>query len=122
MFTADADGAVQTVTFNGHVATIDRATGREVHPCLITLQTGREEFEELVLAQVDPRACLKRLRSVVSPIPIELEPVRPLVTFDLSKFRLMDGMDVVAGLDRRPVLIDLTPTEFEHLVRLSTVT
>nr|WP_267486514.1 restriction endonuclease [Streptomyces sp. SID7813] len=26
-------------------------------------------------------------------------------------------MDVVAGLDSRPVLVKLTPTEFEHLIR-----
>ncbi|MEI5528080.1 restriction endonuclease [Streptomyces brasiliscabiei] len=86
---------VQSVALNGHVATIDRATGRNVHPCLITLQADRTEFSQLVLTQVDPRACLKRLRSIISPDPYELEPVRPLVTFDLSKFRLMDGLDSV---------------------------
>ncbi|MFJ7205250.1 restriction endonuclease [Streptomyces sp. NPDC098789] len=117
LFTADTEGVIRSIALNGHVATIDRATGREVHPCLITLQTDREEFGKLVLTQVDPRACLKRLRSLISPNPYELEPVRPLVTFDLSKFRLMDSLDVVAGLDSRPVLMDLTPTEFEHLVR-----
>lgn len=117
LFAADTDGVVRSVALNGHVATIDRATGREVHPCLITLQAGREEFGELVLTQVDPQACLKRLRSLISPNPYELEPVRPLVTFDLSKYRLMDSMDVVASLDSRPVLMDLSPTEFEHLVR-----
>lgn len=116
-FAADAEGVVQSIALNGHVATIDRATGRNVHPCLITLQTDRDEFNQLVLTQVDPRACLKRLRSLISPNPYELEPVRPLVTFDLSKFRLMDSLDVVAGLDSRPVLMDLTPTEFEHLIR-----
>ncbi|MDJ0342642.1 restriction endonuclease [Streptomyces sp. H10-C2] len=117
LFAADTEGVVQSIALNGHVATIDRATGRDVHPCLITLQADREEFGQLVLTQVDPRACLKRLRSLISPNPYELEPVRPLVTFDLTKFRLMDSMDVVAGLDSRPVLMDLTPTEFEHLVR-----
>jgi restriction system protein len=116
-FAADTEGVVQSIALNGHVATIDRATGRNVHPCLITLQTDRDEFNQLVLTQVDPRACLKRLRSLISPNPYELEPVRPLVTFDLSKFRLMDSLDVVAGLDSRPVLMDLTPTEFEHLIR-----
>ncbi|MER6215497.1 restriction endonuclease [Streptomyces sp. NPDC001674] len=70
-----------------------------------------------MLTHVDPQACPKGLRSLVSPNPYELEPVRPLITFDLSKFRLMDSMDVVAGLGSRPVLVDLTPTEFEHLVR-----
>ncbi|MEU0761143.1 restriction endonuclease [Streptomyces microflavus] len=117
LLASDDEGVVQSVALNGHVATIDRATGREVHPCLITLQADRAEFSQLVLTQVDPRACLKRLRSLISPNPYELEPVRPLVTFDLSKFRLMDSLDVVAGLDSRPVLMDLTPTEFEHLIR-----
>jgi restriction system protein len=117
IFAADTEGAVLSIALNGHVATIDRATGRHVHPCLITLQADRTEFSQLVLTQVDPGACLKRLRSLISPNPYELEPVRPLVTFDLSKFRLMDSMDVVAGLDSRPVLMDLKPTEFEHLIR-----
>ncbi|MFH9735681.1 restriction endonuclease [Streptomyces sp. NPDC017260] len=114
---SDTEGVIQSVALNGHVATIDRATGRDVHPCLITLQADRDEFGQLVLTQVEPQACLKRLRSIISPNPYELEPVRPLVTFDLSKFRLMDSLDVVAGLDSRPVLMDLTPTEFEHLIR-----
>ncbi|WP_237285525.1 restriction endonuclease [Streptomyces niveus] len=117
LFNSDTEGVVQSIALNGHVATIDRATGRNVHPCLITLQADRAEFSQLVLTQVDPRACLKRLRSLISPNPYELEPVRPLVTFDLSKFRLMDSLDVLAGLDSRPVLMDLKPTEFEHLIR-----
>ncbi|WP_230423651.1 restriction endonuclease [Streptomyces radicis] len=114
---SDTERVIRSVALNGHVATIDRATGRDVHPCLITLQADRGEFSQLVLTQVDPQACLKRLRSLISPNPYELEPVRPLVTFDLSKFRLMDSLDVVAGLDSRPVLMDLTPVEFEHLIR-----
>ncbi|MFE5328660.1 restriction endonuclease [Embleya sp. NPDC056575] len=117
LFAADVEGVIRSVALNGHVATIDRATGHNVHPCLITLQADRAEFGRLVLTQVDPRACLKHLRSLISPNPYELAPVRPLVTFDLSKFRLMDGLDVVAGLDSRPVLMELTPTEFEHLIR-----
>ncbi|MER8104885.1 restriction endonuclease [Kitasatospora sp. NPDC094016] len=117
VFAADPDRVIRSIALNCHVDTIDRATGRSVHPCLITLQASREEFEALVLTQVEPRLCLQRLRALVSPNPYELEPVRPLVTFDLSKFKLMDSMDVVAGLDSRPVLIDLSPLEFEHLVR-----
>lgn len=43
--------------------------------------------------------------------------MRPVLEFDLTKYRLMDSLDVVAGLDARPVLTSLSPTEFEHLVR-----
>ncbi|WP_405557303.1 hypothetical protein OHV08_26075 [Streptomyces canus] len=95
--------------------TIDRATGQEVSPCLVTLSASREEFGKLRLSQVDPAQCLRGLNALVSPNPYDLESIRPIVEFDLSKYRLMDSMDVVAGLDSRPVLVKLTPTEFEHL-------
>jgi restriction system protein len=35
----------------------------------------------------------------------------------LSQYKFAEGMDAVAGLDSRPDLLDMTPTEFEHLVR-----
>ncbi|MFE2289041.1 restriction endonuclease [Streptomyces sp. NPDC059443] len=118
IFAADQDGIVESVVLNGHVTTVDRATGQEVSPCLVTLGTDRDQFTGLRLSQVDATACLKHLNARVSPNPYELEPVRPIVEFDLTKYRLTDvSMDVVAGLDSRPVLTQLTPTEFEHLVR-----
>ncbi|MFF4689631.1 restriction endonuclease [Streptomyces sp. NPDC001307] len=108
---------VNGVTLNGRVKTIDRATGQEVSPCLVTLSASREQFGKLRLSQVDPAACLKGLDALVSANPYDLEPIRPIIEFDLTKYRLMDSMDVVADLDSRPVLVKLTPTEFEHLIR-----
>ncbi|MCX4680536.1 restriction endonuclease [Streptomyces sp. NBC_01433] len=117
VFACDTERIVDGIVLNGHVSTVDRATGQEVTPCLITLSTEREQFAKLRLSQVDPRACLQHLNALVSPNPYHLEAVRPIIEFDLTKYRLMDSMDVVAGLDSRPVLTQLTPTEFEHLVR-----
>ncbi|MFH9041653.1 restriction endonuclease [Streptomyces sp. NPDC017966] len=113
----DPDRVVNGITLNGRVKTIDRATGQEVSPCLVTLSASREQFGKLCLSQVDPAACLKGLNALVSPNPYDLEPIRPIIEFDLTKYRLMDSMDVVADLDSRPVLVKLTPTEFEHLIR-----
>jgi restriction system protein len=53
----------------------------------------------------------------VSPNPFDLEAVEPFIEFDLRRFRFTDDMDVVAGLDSRKNLLNLSPTEFEHLVR-----
>ncbi|MGW3569948.1 restriction endonuclease [Streptomyces sp. NPDC000941] len=118
VFDCDKDKVVDSIVFNGHVTTVDRATGHEVSPCLITLSTDREQFGKLLLSQVEPAACLKYLNAMISPNPYELEPIRPIVEFDLTKYRLTNvTMDVVAGLDSRPVLTQLTPTEFEHLIR-----
>ncbi|WP_328392319.1 restriction endonuclease [Streptomyces sp. NBC_00390] len=111
---------VDVVAFNGHVNAKDRATGKSIRPCLVSVRASREAIEELVLdePELDPVECLRRLNAVVSQHPYDLEPVRPVVTFDLSKYKWApDELDVVAGLDHRPDLVALDPIEFEHLIR-----
>ncbi|MET9879748.1 restriction endonuclease [Actinacidiphila glaucinigra] len=110
---------VASVAFNGHVQAKDRATGKAVRPCLVSVRTERDTFDELILdePELDPVMCLRHLNAIVSQHPYDLEPVRPVVTFDLSKYKFVDEIDVVAGLDSRPDLVALDPTEFEHLVR-----
>jgi restriction system protein len=62
--------------------------------------------------------CLRSyLNAVVSPHPYDLEAVRPVVQFDLSKYKFVEEMDIVAGLDSRPDLLGLKPVEFEQVIR-----
>ncbi|MGH8929466.1 MAG: hypothetical protein ACRDZO_02205 [Egibacteraceae bacterium] len=116
-FDVEAEGIVDTVAFNGHLTAIDSATGQPIRPCLVSVSATREQFGHLVLANVAPVACLKYLNALMPPHRYDLEAVRPVMDFDLSKYRLVDGMDALAGLDSRPDLLEMTPTEFEHLVR-----
>jgi restriction system protein len=46
-----------------------------------------------------------------------MEAVEPFIEFDLRRFRFMDDLDVVSGLDGRKNLLQLTPYEFEYLVK-----
>ena len=117
IFTATSGDVVEAVVFNGRVNTIDRATGKPARPHLLSVSAERSAFADLVLAAVEPAACLKRLNALVSPNPFDMEAVEPFITFDLRRFRFTDNLDVVAGLDSRPNLLKLSPTEFEHLVR-----
>jgi restriction system protein len=117
IFASTPGDVVEAVVFNGRVSTIDRATGKPARPHLLSVEAERATFEDLVLAAVEPAACLKRLNALVSPNPFDLEAVEPFIAFDLKRFRFTDDMDVVAGLDSRPNLLKLSPTEFEHLVR-----
>jgi restriction system protein len=107
------------VAFNGHVHAKNRATGKAIRPCLISLRASRDTFEDLVLdePELDPVQSLHFLNAIVSQHPYDLEPVRPVVTFDLTKYKLAPERDVVAGLDSRPDLVALDPIEFEHLIR-----
>ncbi|MET8858658.1 restriction endonuclease [Streptomyces sp. NPDC004579] len=118
-FAVTPPSLVNVVTFNGHVNAKDRATGKAIRPCLVSLRATRETFEDLVLdePELDPVQSLRFLNAIVSQHPYDLEPVRPVVTFDLAKYKLAPERDVVAGLDSRPDLVTLDPIEFEHLIR-----
>jgi restriction system protein len=117
IFTATSGDVVDAVVFNGRVSTIDRATGKLDRPHLLSVEAERSVFADLVLAAVEPAACLKRLNALVSRNLFDLEAVEPFITFDLRRFRFTDDMDVIAGLDSRKNLLTLSATEFEHLVR-----
>lgn len=117
IFSATPSEVVEAVVFNGRVSTIDRATGKPARPHLVSVSAERSVFQDLVLAAVEPAACLVRLNALVSPNPFDMEAVEPFIEFDLRRFRFMDDLDVVSGLDGRKNLLKLTPTEFEHLVK-----
>ncbi|TWD79261.1 restriction system protein [Kribbella amoyensis] len=117
VFGHDRYDVVDTVVFNGMVESVDLATGRVVRPCLITLRATREQFEALVLDQLDPVACVRHyFGAEVSRHPEELQPVEPVLDFDLTDPRTVDAVDVISTIDTRPNLLELGPVEFEHLV------
>ena len=117
IFGATPPEVIEAVVFNGRVSTIDRATGKPARPHLLSVSAERSTFQDLVLAAVDPAACLVRLNALVSPNPFDMEAVEPFIEFDLKRFRFMDDLDVVSGLDGRKNLLQLTPYEFEYLVK-----
>jgi restriction system protein len=55
-------------------------------------------------------------KASVSPSPSELVPVKPLVELNMSDPRFITSTDVLSTLDRRPNLMELTPSEFENLI------
>lgn len=113
---ADHTLNIQTVVFNGFVQTVDGATGKRIRPHLVSVRTTRERFDDLDLAHVDKRACLRNLGAKVSPQPAEMQAVKPVVEFDMVDKRFVEQSDILADLDDRPNLMDLSPFEFENLV------
>ena len=113
---ADRLGLAETIVYNGFVDTVDAATGRPIKPTLVSVRTTRDTFLELDLARVEPTACLRHLGASFSKSPAELAPVRPVLEFDMVDKRFVTETDVLSGLDQRPNLMDLTPSEFESLI------
>ena len=72
IFSATLPDVVRAVSFTGYLGGTDRATGKPVRPHLVRVSAERPRFEDLVLAEVDPAACLAGLGAQVS-VPIILE-------------------------------------------------
>ena len=113
---ADRLGLAETIVYNGFVDTVNSATGRGIKPTLVSVRTSRDTFLELDLARVEATACLRHLGASFSKSPSELAPVRPVLEFDMVDKRFVSETDVLSGLDQRPNLMDLTPSEFESLI------
>ena len=67
IFGATPPEVVRAVALTGWVSTVDRATGQPARPRVLSVSAERSAFDALVLAEVDPAACLARLNALVSP-------------------------------------------------------
>jgi len=112
-----AEDVVDTVVFNGIVPATNRATGQAEELHLISAPASRSDFSQLVLDQLEPGACLKHLKAILSPHPYDLEPVEPVIEFQKAKYRFADPVDALAGIDSRPDLLKMDWYKFENLIR-----
>lgn len=115
-FSGDGYQCIDVVVVNAFVSTTDPSTGRAVRPYLVSVRVSGDEWKELDLRNVDPSACLKRLKAAVSRSPSELLPIKPIVDISMVDSRFIQERDVLSGLDSRPNLMELSPGEFESLI------
>jgi restriction system protein len=117
LFKYDETDALRSVVFNGCVRSIDRATGSEVHACVMSLEAGKDEFLAINLRQVDPKLCFKKLKGVSASKLIELSPVKPLVVLNREDKRFVEGYAVANAIDERTNLAAMDWLDFENLIR-----
>jgi restriction system protein len=120
VFAVTPQDMVSTVVFNGHVDTVDPATGRRIRPPLISMRATRDKFDELVLTEprFDPVASIKgHFFAAISLHPEEFKAIEPVMPFSRADPRVIEAIDVISSLDQRPNLLDLTPKEFESFIQ-----
>jgi restriction system protein len=117
LFKADRINALAAVVFNGFVHTIDPATGQEITPCVLSLQAGKSEFEQINLANVEPKACFRKLKGISSSKLYSLTPIAPILRIDRQDSRFVDAYSVADTLDEEENLAAMDWEDFEHLIR-----
>jgi restriction system protein len=117
LFQADQANAIDSIVFNGWVNSIDKATGKEVSGCMLTVHARKREFMEMNLAKVDPAACFKKLKGISAARLTALQPVRPILQLNREDSRFVPGHRVVDVLDDSSNLAAMDWEDFEHLIR-----
>lgn len=117
LFEADTANNIVNILFNGVVDGVDPATGKEAQTTIMSAVFDRRSFEEVNLAKVDAKVCFKSFNGVSAASLAGLAPVAPVMVFDTSDRRFIDGRTVSddqAGLSN---LASMSWDDFEHLVR-----
>lgn len=117
VFEADVIGAVQAVCFNGNVRSVDIATGIEAEKCIVSVLANREEFCQINLGQVEPRACFKKLRGIGAARLHVLSAVAPVMRLERDDRRFVAGYGVSQNLEEGTNLAAMPWEDFEHLIR-----
>src|SRR5208283_2431135 len=97
--------------------TLDKATGLPFDACILSVQAGKKEFNEINLALVEPRACIKKLKGVASSKLHQLAPVAPILQMDRRDERFVSSYEVAGTLDNSVNLAAMDWEDFEHLIR-----
>jgi len=117
IFESDVVGAIKSVVFNGYIRTIDKGTGSEINPCVLSLLVKREELSAINLANIDPKICFKQLKGVGSSKLHGITAVAPVMQISRDDNRFVPSYEVVSDIDASYNLATMDWEDFEHLIR-----
>jgi restriction system protein len=103
--------------FNGWIEGVDSATGQDFTSCIVSLQSSREEFEDINLARINPKECFRSLKGISAGALKNLAPVKPIMNINRLDSRFTESKDVMAEINSIPNLAEMDWEDFEHLVR-----
>ena len=108
---------IENVVFNGWVSGINKATGKDFSACILSVQAGRQEFNEINLHRVEAKQCLRGLKALSAGSLVSLAPVKPIMDMSRDDKRFVASIDVLDAMDADTNLATMPWEEFEHLVR-----
>lgn len=117
IFISDYINAIETVSFNGWINNLNKSTGYYEDICIASVQAKKNEFLNIELSKVDPKACFKSLKGISASKLIGITPVQPILSMNKNDKRFVSSYDVTTGLDDTTNLAAIPWEDFEHLIR-----
>lgn len=117
IFEATEEQQIDIVIFNGFVTAIDKSNGKEFTNCIISLQVERNEFEDMNLENIDPKACVKSLKGIFAGQLSQLAPVKPIMELNREDRRFIASKEILENMGKNNNLAEMPWEDFEQLVR-----
>lgn len=114
-FKKDLDGIVRSVLFNGYVTDYSKTTGQLERKLIMSLLVSAEQFSNIDINHVEPKACFKALKGVSAAKLIDIVPVTPVLELNKSDRRFIESKEVKT--DKGTNLASMAWDDFEQLVR-----
>jgi restriction system protein len=108
---------IKAIVLNGKVSTIDKATGKNIEPYVLSINISKKDFNELNLSGIDPKAWFKSAKGVSASAIANITPVAPVVLMNREDNRFIDSYGVVDNLDDSINLAAIDWQDFENLIR-----
>ncbi len=117
LYESDVINSFESIVFNGWVESVEKATGKQVDACIISLQANRSEFLSINLTSGDPKLCFKNLQGVGSSKLHSLTPIAPVLSMNRNDKRFISSYSVVGDIEESSNLAAMDWEDFEHLIR-----
>lgn len=114
---ADTVNAIEAVSFNGWVNTINKATGKRKNSCILSIQVKKLEFKEIDIRHVEPKTCFKNFKGVGSSKLSGITAIQPILQISRMDKRFVNHYDVADSIDNSTNLASMDWQDFEHLIR-----
>lgn len=116
IFTVDTE-RIDTVVMNGRIHTIDKSTGKNIEPCILSVSVARDNFTDLNLEALDPKAWFRSAKGISAASLASVAAVAPIVTMSREDKRFIEGYAVADNLEAGINLATIDWQDFENLIR-----
>lgn len=108
---------IDSVVLNGKISTIDKSTGKNIEPYILSLEISKVEFKELNLNAIDPKAWFKSAKGISATKLANMTPIPPVLVMNKEDSRFIDGYEVASQMDNSTNLAAMDWQDFENLIR-----
>ena len=117
LYESDQVNSLDAIIFNGWVSAINKATGKMLNSCIVSIDVKKSEFLEIDVAYIDPKTCFKKLKGISSSKLIGITAIQPVAQMNRYDKRFISSQDVIEKLNEGSNIAAMDWQEFEHLIR-----